>query len=422
MSGLAPWDKQGQLAALKQLRDSTDNLIKYISQQDGYAPIVPSAAWVFPYTPASKHLADSWRNDWSLALSKTLNPTQLLVEFLCGDHESSALHAFHTLGLAEVLPGPNVSAGIEAPILAEKVGAHVQGLRSVLRMLKRARIVEEEGEPLSDRWRGTVFTEVLRKESPIPMGSMIEYARDEANQAVQLVPELVKRENAGKSGISIKYQQPDLFALYATDGDARRIQRFNLAMQSLSPIIAGGPTEDYPWKDVTGLVVDIGGGVGGQTIPLVARWDHLKIQIQDTEPVINDAKHVWAGMPPPWTARVQLRAHDFLKVQPDDTAAAAQIYFLRFVLHDWADSICIDILKALRSKAKPDSKVLLLEVVVFGDDSRYANVLSVHLGAVAGSHERTESEYNALLEKAGWRPSKTYRTRSIMSVIEAVPA
>lgn len=39
----------------------------------------------------------------------------------------------------------------------------------------------------------------------------------------------------------------------------------------------------YPWsEEVDGaLVVDVGGGVGGATLPIVSKFHNLKIQIQD---------------------------------------------------------------------------------------------------------------------------------------------
>lgn len=66
--------------------------------------------------------------------------------------------------------------------------------------------------------------------------------------------------------------------------------------------------------------------------------------------------------------------------------------------------------------------MLILECVIRGaSDSRYLTQMATHLLAVAGSLERTEHEYRALLQPAGWRFVKLWPTRSIMSVIEAVP-
>lgn len=54
--------------------------------------------------------------------------------------------------------------------------------------------------------------------------------------------------------------------------------------------------------------------------------------------------------------------HDFFKAQPVE----ADIYFLRWIFHNWSDKYCIKILRALIPSLKPGAKVIVSEAVMPG--------------------------------------------------------
>ena len=53
--------------------------------------------------------------------------------------------------------------------------------------------------------------------------------------------------------------------------------------------------------------------------------------------------------------------NDFFKNQP---IKGADICYMRTILHDWADSYCLQILKLLREAAAPNSKLLIVESIM----------------------------------------------------------
>ena len=53
-----------------------------------------------------------------------------------------------------------------------------------------------------------------------------------------------------------------------------------------------------------------------------------------------------------------LLVNDFLKNQP---IKGADIYYMRMILHDWADNYCLQILRLLREAAAPDSRLLIVD-------------------------------------------------------------
>ncbi len=72
---------------------------------------------------------------------------------------------------------------------------------------------------------------------------------------------------------------------------------------------------------------------------------------------------------------------------------------------------------------RPDSRLLIIEMMLpTGDAPHLGKILDIIMLALPGGQERTEPEYRALLEKAGFRLNRVVPTESAVSVVEAVPA
>jgi len=74
-------------------------------------------------------------------------------------------------------------------------------------------------------------------------------------------------------------------------------------------------------------------------------------------------------------------ANDFFKSQP---IKGADVYYMRMILHDWADSYCLQILKLLREAAAPNSKLLIVESIMSyaSEDTTIAQDISGGTGLV----------------------------------------
>lgn len=141
--------------------------------------------------------------------------------------------------------------------------------------------------------------------------------------------------------------------------------------------------------------MDVGGGVGTQTLVIAQAAPHVKCIVQDRDAVIPDAVEVrlyslhspsllilrsqyFNGNAPDliksgqvvlqgWFTRrchitpmftISLQAHDFFTPQP---VKNARVYCVRMILHDWPDSTCIQILKHIRAAAGPDTELIIIE-------------------------------------------------------------
>jgi hypothetical protein len=86
-------------------------------------------------------------------------------------------------------------------------------------------------------------------------------------------------------------------------------------------------------------------------------------------------------------------------------------------------SECLTILTNCRRAMQPDSRLLIIEMVLpTGNAPHLGKMLDIIMLAVPGGQERTEPEYRALFDKAGFRLKRVVPTESAVSVVEAVLA
>ena len=92
------------------------------------------------------------------------------------------------------------------------------------------------------------------------------------------------------------------------------------------------------------------------------------------------------------------------------------------ILHDWSVDQCTAILKNCHNAMKPDSKLLIVEMIVpTGNQPSIAKLLDLEMLVTTGGKERTESEYKMLLESSGFQLTKIVSIEESVSVIEALP-
>ncbi|MGH9579759.1 MAG: methyltransferase, partial [Terriglobales bacterium] len=86
------------------------------------------------------------------------------------------------------------------------------------------------------------------------------------------------------------------------------------------------------------------------------------------------------------------------------------------------DTRALTILKNCR-QASPKAKVILIEAVLpAGNDPHFAKMIDLEMLTLPGGRERSQEEFRALFSQAGYRLARVVPTKSLLSVIEAVPA
>ena len=84
---------------------------------------------------------------------------------------------------------------------------------------------------------------------------------------------------------------------------------------------------------------------------------------------------------------------------------AGDAYVLSAILHDWDDESASAILQRIRSAARPSARLFVAEAVIQpGNERNGSKWLDLLMLVLAGGRERTEREWRALLEHAGFQP------------------
>jgi len=138
-----------------------------------------------------------------------------------------------------------------------------------------------------------------------------------------------------------------------------RMSRFKDAMSFLQTFPGLEPSyavKAYDWASLgKATVVDVGGSHGNVSIALAKEFPDLQLVVQDLPKVVEDAK---TKFPAELSDRVAFQAHDFFEEQP---VKNADIYYFRWILHDWSDKYCVKILQALIPALKPGARLLFSE-------------------------------------------------------------
>ncbi|KAI0842124.1 hypothetical protein F5Y06DRAFT_306973 [Hypoxylon sp. FL0890] len=173
------------------------------------------------------------------------------------------------------------------------------------------------------------------------------------------------------------------------------------------------PLENFVNSLSGGLVfVDIGGNTGQQASRLLTKHPELagRVAVQDREEAIKNAAGVKG---------IQFMVHDFFKPQP---ISGAKYYYLRAILHNWDDDKAVQILANIVPAMSADSLVLIDEVVIPDVGAHvWPAGLDLQMYTLFGGAERTASQWDGILQRAGLQPVavKTYAPVMGSSVIFA---
>ncbi|TVY22560.1 O-methyltransferase [Lachnellula hyalina] len=113
----------------------------------------------------------------------------------------------------------------------------------------------------------------------------------------------------------------------------------------------------FDWASVES-VVDIGGGTGATSVALTERFPSLHCTVQDMPEVVNQGKSQISSEA---ASRITFMTHDFFQEQP---VKNADVYFMRWVLHDWSDTKAIAIIRYLIPALKGGANIVLQEFLL----------------------------------------------------------
>jgi O-methyltransferase domain len=300
--------------------------------------------------------------------------------------------------------GPRSSAE-----LAQLCGADPAMLHRVMRALARIELVYMEDD---GRFALAPLGELLRSDIPDSMYKMARlWATDLFKLTWMRLPHSVRTGQSAQEFLFGLRQ----FDYLSTEPEVAAI--FNEGMFAGTLAVAAAALDAYDFSRFE-TIVDVGGGSGAFATTLVRANPNLRGIVLDLPYCEQGALEHFASAGV--GDRCEFVAGDFFKAIPP----GADAYVLKFILHDWEDEKCAQILKSCRAAATRDTRLLLVEAVLPEDGGPLTDAVFGDITMIVhtGGRERTEAEYAALLEAAGFRLTRVVPTRVAQSVIEATIA
>ena len=98
---------------------------------------------------------------------------------------------------------------------------------------------------------------------------------------------------------------------------------------------------------------------------------------------------------------------------------------MKHIIHDWDDERAARILRNIRRHlaGKANGRVILLEAVLGqGNQPDLGKLIDLEMLMMPGGRERSEAEFGALFQAAGFQLTRVVPTKSPLSVVEATAA
>lgn len=314
-----------------------------------------------------------------------------------------AISAIATLTIPDHLAeGPK-----DAAALARLTGTHEDFLRRLLRFLASEGVLEAlDGDRFAlterSRWLRSDVAGSLRARA-VFTGSSLSWTG---------WGKLLDGLRTGTSTVQAAFGQP-LFDYLKTAPDAATFHEF-MAHQTAASVAA--LLEAYDFSGAR-EIVDVGGGQGALLAGVLRAHPRARGILFDTPGVIAGARALLdrAGV----VGRCRLVGGDFFAEVP----AGADLYLLKFILHDWPDAECVRILQNCRQAMAPGGRVLIVEHMISEDAGHdIARFMDINMMVFTSGRERTRGEFIDLLDAAGLQLRAAFPTPISLHALECVAA
>ncbi|THH22374.1 hypothetical protein EUX98_g8214 [Antrodiella citrinella] len=375
-----------------------------------------------------------------------VDPSAHLMEITLQFFESRALHIATEVRIADILDeGDHNNAGVHIDEISRRTGIKSHKAARILRLLCTSHVFREVSYDYfaNNSVSQTLVGNGTLRAFILTMAWSIYTASDKLPE-VLMDPVKTQSESALESAFQAAHNtklhfwewfEEPLKQLDGTTQPKRELAAFGLGMVGGGRALGVPLYFDYPWQelDPSATVVDVGGGV-----ELSKVHPNLNFIIQDRPAVIKQAETIWQRDAPDAlkNKRTTLQVHDFFTEQP---VKNAEVYHMRYIMHDWPDEECIKILTSIRPALGPKSRILISDSVMlptcpqstpsfapapapllanYGIASRYNHMRDLNMLTLLNGRERNPEEWRDLAKRAGLRVEKIWETRSVVWIIE----
>jgi hypothetical protein len=238
----------------------------------------------------------------------------------------------------------------------------------------------------------------LRRDHPHTIASWVSYVAAPANaRSYEQLPDQI-RGGAEPSGHRRAFGDSiwEHFTKHPDEG-----ARFGRAMREMTAIDVALLARAYPWPR-KGVICDVAGGIGTLLAAILARRKRARGILVEEAAVLAEAEHFLADQG--LGGRVERITGDLFA----GLEARADVYVMKWILHDWNDEACVQMLQNIKATMPPGAKVVSI-------DQRFkptfanpvTNLIDLHmLVECEGGRERTPEHVHRLMAEVGLKPGK----------------
>jgi hypothetical protein len=333
-------------------------------------------------------------------------PQAVILEMWSGYVVSRALYVVAELAIADHLADrPKTAAEVAAA-----TGANEGVLHRVLQMLASRGVFAEEE---SSRFGLTPLSECLRSST---VGSVRETIRMYGEMHWKAVGNLLHSVMTGQPAFEEVAGSPVWEYLASHPDDGERFARGMANVSSLENQLIARAYDFSPFR----VVIDLGGGRGGFIAEVLRANPGLRGVLYDEPHVVSRPTDLQESEV---ARRCQIVPGNFFESVP----AGCDVYVLKRVLDGWDDDHALRILRLCRQAIPSHGRLLSIHALVpqRGPYSRKdVAILTTDMGMLVGGRgrERTEDQFRHLFLEAGFSLNRVIPTRSLLSIVEGVPA
>lgn len=320
-------------------------------------------------------------------------------------HSFVAVHVMATvarLGVADALSDEPTS--IE--VLAGRLHCDAEALRRLLRV---AAILDVVAWDRDGRVRAARGTASLRSDSAFQVGAWCQYLASPAHVAAWA--DLARSVQTGGSAF-VRVHGRTMFEEF--EDDPSTSASFSAGLGGLTLVEAAFVVAAYAFPE-SGIICDVGGGQGVLLGEILRRRPQADGMLVERRQVLEHAETYLASVGV--RDRVTLVEGDLL----GQISADADLLVMKWILHDWDDERCVEMLARVRDTMSWSARLLVIEGEQRPDvpDPRFSVIDLQMLVVTDGGRERSVEELSMILRRAGLEPSGVFRTATGLLLLEA---
>jgi hypothetical protein len=189
---------------------------------------------------------------------------------------------------------------------------------------------------------------------------------------------------------------------------------FAKAMGELTQMDMAALVRAYPWPR-RGVICDVGGGVGRFLAAILEHRTAARGVLIDTPQALTEAESFLRARG--LSERIERVPGDIF----DKVEAQADVFTLKWVLHDWSDERCRGILRRIRATMRPGAKLVVIEHHLDrGRPNSFVSMLDILMMVQTdGGRERSPAELHKLMQDAELQPGSV-RHSGIGMLVEGI--